>query len=347
MNRLTRKGFKHRIAHLLKEFIGEEAKTVRPSGAKADEPHDWVFWVGGHTFLMEAKKSAAAADISRGIDEFRKSPLYRKRGAIPVLVVPFMGPVGQRLCEQAGISWLDLSGNARIDGPGLRVYVMGRPNQYKQVGRPSTPFAPRSARVARQLLLDPAQFLTQRELAKATRLGEGFVSKIVRRLEADRLLERNEAGAVRPRDPSLLLDAWYEAYEFSRHIIIRCHVAARSGETATREAAGALRRVGMEHAATGLAGAWLLTRFAGFRVASLYVSEAPGPELLLELGARQEERGANLWLIIPDDEGVFSGAADRDGVRCAHPVQVYLDLKGHPERAAEAAQELRRQYLSW
>jgi hypothetical protein len=34
------------------------------------------------------------------------------------------------------------------------------------------------------------------------------------------------------------------------------------------------------------------------------------------------------------------------GVRCVHPVQVYLDLKDHPERSAEAAQQLRRKLLS-
>jgi hypothetical protein len=29
------------------------------------------------------------------------------------------------------------------------------------------------------------------------------------------------------------------------------------------------------------------------------------------------------------------------------PVQVYLDLKGHPERAKEAAAELRSRVLQW
>jgi len=32
---------------------------------------------------------------------------------------------------------------------------------------------------------------------------------------------------------------------------------------------------------------------------------------------------------------------------CVHPVQVYLDLKGHPERAKEAASMVRQERLKW
>ena len=43
----------------------------------------------------------------------------------------------------------------------------------------------------------------------------------------------------------------------------------------------------------------------------------------------------------------MKNAENRDGLRCVHPVQVYMDLKGHPERAAEAAQHLRTQFMNW
>jgi len=65
------------------------------------------------------------------------------------------------------------------------------------------------------------------------------------------------------------------------------------------------------------------------------------------LGFREEPRGANLWLVFPNDEGVLQGAKEVDGVRAAHPVQVYLDLSGHPERAKEASDRLRNEMLKW
>ena len=32
---------------------------------------------------------------------------------------------------------------------------------------------------------------------------------------------------------------------------------------------------------------------------------------------------------------------------CVHPVQIYLDLKGHPERAKEASSMVRQESLKW
>jgi hypothetical protein len=71
------------------------------------------------------------------------------------------------------------------------------------------------------------------------------------------------------------------------------------------------------------------------------------PEDLDLLGFREEPRGANLWLVFPNDAGVFQEAKEVDRIRVAHPVQVYLDLLAHPERAKEAAGQLRKDLLKW
>jgi hypothetical protein len=73
----------------------------------------------------------------------------------------------------------------------------------------------------------------------------------------------------------------------------------------------------------------------------------PSPALLEQLDCREDPRGANLWLAVPNDAGVFHGAVEKDGIRCVHPVQVYLDLKFRPERATEAAEHLRAGLLTW
>ena len=104
------------------------------------------------------------------------------------------------------------------------------------------------------------------------------------------------------------------------------------------------------YAATGLAGAWLLEPFAAFRIISFYLKETPSPALLEKLKITgQSKMGGNVWLIVPNDKGVFEGVSARGevGICCAHPVQVYLDLKSHPERAREAAEAVRGEYLNW
>jgi hypothetical protein len=195
--------------------------------------------------------------------------------------------------------------------------------------------------------MEPDKAITQRELAQSADMDEGFTSRIVAKLEEDNLIIRNKEGAIKPRDPDLLLDAWREEYDFEKHVIIRGHVPARSGSVLAHVLADEFKKTAVYHAATGLAAAWLMDRFAGFRITTFYLREGPSPELLERISFRKDEQGANTWLVIPADEGFFHGSSVFDGVLCVHPVQTYLDLKGHPERSEEAAESLRSTHMKW
>jgi hypothetical protein len=308
---------------------------------------DGVLQLGPLTFVIEWKNSGAAAPVTTAIEQLRTYTRNSNEAVIPLVVVPFMGEIGRQRCAEAEIAWLDLSGNARISASGLRIFIEGKPNRYKRRGRPSTAFAPKSSRIARWLLMHPDGAFTQREIVRATDMDEGYVSKVVARLDEDDLIIRNDSGAIQARDPDLLLDAWKEEYDFVKHDLIRGHVATRSGDVLLKQLANVLNRGSVSYAVTGLAAAWLLDRFAAFRIVTLYLAEQPTPDVLGELSFREETRGSNVWFVLPNDEGVFHGATSYDDIRCVHPVQVYLDLHAHPERAEEAAQKLRKDQLNW
>lgn len=330
---------------LLKGWLSNSVKISAPHAHKAGA--DLVARFGDATLVVEVKRLAEPGWLGGAIDQARAAARTVGRNAVPVVVVPFMAEGGKKLCEQAKISWFDLSGNAHIEAPGLRIHVEGKPNAFKRRGRPSTVFAAKSSRIVRALLLEPKSLFSQRELANKTGLDEGFTSRIIRKLEADQMVERSPDGTVGLVDPAAVLEAWREAYDFSKHRVIAGHVSARASDELVVTVASAFRARKLEHAATGLAAAWLLTRFATFRLTTIFIPEEPPAALLRSIGFRREERGANLWFVIPNDEGVFTGVSDREGVRCVHPVQAYLDLKGHPERAVEAAEELRKRILPW
>lgn len=336
-----------RLAELLAVPVSRMKVERQPAAIGKGGQVDLIAHVGGFIFVVECKSKGEAASVAMATRQVRAYAEHFKKKAIPVVAVPYMGEVGRKLCDEAGVSWLDLSGNAHLFGPpGLRVHVEGKPNLFKRPGRPRSVFAPKSARIARLLLIEPKRAFAQRELAKAAGLDEGFTSRIVRQLEAQRLVAREPSGAVKTADFDAMLDAWREAYDFSKHHIVRGHIAARSSDEVLRQVAGQLKRDKIEHAATGLAGAWLLNQFSGFRLVVFYVARLPSVEAQQAMGFREESRGENVWLVVPNDEGVFHGAAEREGIRCVHPVQVYLDLKNHPERSAEAAEPLRRKYLN-
>jgi hypothetical protein len=335
----------------VRQFLEEAtAEPVEEASLPAGEAVDLVLRAGSNVFLVQAKQSSSAASVVMAARQLHavvaaSSATPDSLQVAPLLVVPYMGEVGRRICKDEGISWCDLSGNADITALGLRVLITGHENQFKRRGRRSTPFAPQASRVARQFLIGDRPRYSQKELVERTGLDQGFVSRILRRLEEDGLVTRENRLFESP-NRSLLLDAWSEVYDFTKHRILKGHVAARSSEDLLSAMSDTLERERQVYAATGLAGAWLFTRFASFRLATFYVEEEPSSSLLDELGFREDPKGANVWLVVPNDEGVFTGREEQDGIWCAHPVQVYLDLKFHPERSAEAAERLRETYLS-
>ena len=339
-----------KIPQQLAELLGLPTGKVRVRSAdrlgQGKQEVDLVLDAGANRFAVEYKADGTAAPISAAARVVRAFVGKLGRKAILMVVTQFMGEVGRQLCAESGVSWMDLSGNARIEAPGLRIHIKGHPNQFKRRGRPGSMFAPKSSRIAHWLLLHPERAFAQRELSQAVGMGEGFVSRIVRGLEEQELIFREAGGAVRVRDHDALLAAWREAYDFSRHTIVRGHIAARSSDEILRRLGDYFDSAHLQHAVTGLAGAWLCTHFAGFRLVVFYVAQNPDAYVLQRIGLHEEQRGENVWLVVPNDAGVFIGASPRDGLMCVDPIQLYLDLKNHPERSVEAAEHLRKEMLT-
>lgn len=328
----------------LEQLVGETAQNVafEPGAQSHDDRFnpDIVVEIGGFRFVVEYKGSSLIAPIAAGIEQLKRIPVGPDE--VRLLAVPFMGDIGSGKCAEAGISWLDLSGNADVTAPGLRLYVRGEKNKFTSPGRNENPFAPKSSRIARHLLYQPHRSWTQRELANETGLGEGFVSRIVKSLESQQLISRDSQGKLIVGKSEVMLDAWQQGYDFTRHEIIRGHVAGRSGEEIQGKISNTLKNLSVDHAATGLGAAWLYSRFAAFRTVSVYLKEWPDEHIFEPLGFRENSSGANVWLIIPKDPDIFHGVQPVADIPCVHRIQVWLDLKSHPERSEEAAVELRK-----
>lgn len=329
----------------LERLIGNPGNTL----AFRSRSHDYVLQIGAWTFLLEAKTSASTAVVANATRHLLARHDPRATKTIPLLVVPYMGPTGQKICREAGVSWLDLAGNADIRARDLVVHVQGRLNPSNPLGRSSNPFAPKSSRVTRVLLADPTTPVLHRDLVQRTQLGRGFVTRIVQRLEHEGYLDRDaETATTKVRDPGLLLEEWRSRYRFDKHDIRRAHFAVAGDEDLMAVLDRGLAKLDLRYAATGLGAAWLLASFTGFRIATFFLDRPLTDSEAKAMSLKWTDRGANVWIVVPNDEGVFYGAEPRAGpIPCVHPVQAYIDLAGHPERSDEAAETLKQRYLMW
>lgn len=322
----------------LAELVAEPVESLSPSG-------ETLRWRSrGLTFVVAFASQATVPAVGAAVQG-----VTQERGSevVPLVAVPYMAEVGRAFCRSAGVSWLDLSGNASIEAPNLRILVLGEPNRYKRRGRPANLFAPKAARIARQLLLDPARHHRQADLVRLTRLGSGYVSTVVGGLLEAGLVDYDDERRRYPPVPDQLLETWAGAYRLDGHQRLAGHVAARSGMELFGQVVASLAEEELSFAATGLPAAWLLAPMAMYRLVAVYLRRLPPTSLLSELGFREEPRGANLWFLVSEDDGVFHGAVAIDGVPVVSPVQVWLDLQAMAERSAEAAAELRRRRLNW
>jgi len=333
---------------LLAKYLNvPENDFQREMSPQHDRVADLVLYDKTRVFLIYFKSPNAFELAYRLALDAQKKSLPLKKNQIQLLVVPFMGGGTKKFCEKYGINWLDLSGNVRIRIPGHNIQIEGKANRFKVVGRPSDVFAPNSSRIARQLLLQQGEKIAQRRLSQLANVDEGFTSRIIRKLLISGVVAKDSEGKLFVPNRALLLNSWHEAYDFNKHAILKGHIAARSGEELLYKFTKLMKPVNMKYAATGLGAAWLYDHFADFRIVTYYLEERPNEEFLKEIDFREGEQGANIWLVVPNDKGVFQGSKKIEGIMCVHPIQVYLDLKGHPERSSEAAESLQKHFLEW
>ncbi len=332
------------LRQLLGTWLGVPDVAALPLPSGPLQP-DFVLQAGTTKFAVEAKNTDDIAHVDFAIRQLA-AVQYSVPDAVPLLVVPYMGPKARRYISSHDVSWMDLSGNADIRGPGVRILIEGQPNRFAAPGRPSTAFSPKASRIARVMLAAPDRRWLQSDLVHETGLSGGYVSKVVGRLVDDELVVLQPAdGRLALRSPSTMLESWTQVYDFAKHSVAKFHMVGRTGPEVLAALAGRLQGAGIDHVATGLAAAWQISQYADFRLTTLFVAEPLlNPETL---GLRPVEQGENVWIVTPIDVGVFHAAKDINGVRCVHPVQAYVDLAGQPERAKEAAAELRSHHLGW
>jgi len=259
----------------------------------------------------------------------------RVRGPL-IVVARYLSEATRAGLRSRDLGYLDLTGNVRIvvPEPGLFIETEGAREDPDRKERPARSLKGAKAGRIVRALVDRRQPPGVRELAAATKIDAGYVSRVLALLDSQALITRVGRGRIATVDWISLLRRWAEEAPLESRGQTRTYLEPR-GLTAL---VARLGKSGETYAITGALAAAAFAPVAPARLAILWVRDAAGAAT--RLGLRPTEAGANVLLLEPGDEGVFEGAAPRDGVCYAAPSQVAADLLTSPGRGPAEGEEL-------
>lgn len=237
--------------------------------------------------------------------------------------------------EEEGAGYVDQTGNVRVvlDAPGLFIMTSGAESNPWPEERRFTLRGTKAGRVVCALARAKPP-VGVRELAVVADTDPGYVSRLLRMLDREAIVDRSARGGVERIDWRKLLVRWSKDAPLESRSSASTWLAAR-GLTSLWES---LRGTDISYVVTGSAAAAGIAPVAPTRLASVYVEDPHGAAE--HLGLRAADAGANVVLLQPDDDSLFDRADDREGLRIATLPLVVVDLLSGPGRSPAEAEAL-------
>ena len=285
------------------------------------------------TLAVEAKRSLGPRDVA-GLFGSVGRTLRAIYPNTPILVVaPWLSPRTRELLTAEGVNYLDLTGNAlvHLENPALFFQSQGADRDPSPTPRGKARVrGPKAARLIRALV-DVRPPYGVRDLADATGLAPGYVSRLLDALDDDALVERTKRGQVESVDIAGLLRRWAENYELFSSNDAQPYLAARGAEDALG------RFPDLPTARTAVTGSFAAVRLSPVAApALLTVYCDDGNAVANALDLIPADQGANVVLLRPFDPIVWERTDEENGVRYVAPSQATVDcLTGNGRMPAE------------
>jgi hypothetical protein len=323
-----------------------EEQPKQPADAQVEMLWDRRAW----KFVAEIKAYSTPKVLADVLQATREVARKAKRN--PLIIMPYLSPDAIRSLEKAGVSGLDLCGNGIVIVTGeLLVVRSGQPNRFPRSEPIRNVYRGDSSLVGRAFMSQP----TYNAVGKIVELIQirggtisfATVSKVLKTLEADLIVERKERE-IKLIQPDKLLDelaANYRPPKVIERLIGKIAFEEREVPKALSEASD---RISSQLLITGSASAGRYSVLAREPVVSAYC-DAPPKELLFATGVQFEEtdRFPNIDIIYTDDKLPFFEPVLQDGVKYASALQVYLELMSGDKRQKESAEQVRKVLMDW
>ena len=290
--------------------------------------------------LFEAKRTVDSRDVkaicnqlARYVDSLTDSP-----PVTGVVVARYLSPPVRQKLVEAGLSFVDATGNVRVTSskPGLFLSDRGADSDpWRGPGRPRGSLKGAPAGKVVRALLDYDRSWAIRDLVETSQASTGATYRVVQFLEEEELVER-QGSQVRVPQWQPLLRRWSRDYEFVASSRTTAWLAPRGLDRFLSRAAA----TDLEYAVTGSLAAAEWAPYAPARAAMIYTPDASAAADAWDL--RPTETGANVVLAEPESAAVFARTrvATDGNYRIAAPAQVAVDLLTGPGRNPSEGEEL-------
>lgn len=287
------------------------------------------------TVVVEAKSVVDARDVPAIKSQMQFDDDPDASGGM--VVARYLSPRAREALAEAGMSYLDATGNVRVAvrEPAVFIVTQGaNSDPWRSPERPTSSLRGKPAARVVRTLVDLRPPWKVRELAQAAGTSLGSTARTVDFLAREALVERDTSGAIVGVDWPALLERWAADYDLvKRRRVVR--LLAPRGLDSIEDA---LRGWKGRYAISGSMAAARWAPYAEARLALVYSPDVD--KLLSRLGLREPPSRPNVVLIEPDDDYVFEREVERDGLRLAAPSQVAVDLLAGPGRNPEEGRAL-------
>ena len=297
--------------------------------------------------LVETKTSGEPRIVRESVDFLRTLAERSGLASCAIFGAPFIHSKSRLICKDAGVGFVDLSGNCRIVFESVFIERFGQPNTHVERRPLRTLFAPKASRVARKLLSYPKKDWEPLELAHAANVSPALVSRLKKRLTDLEYLCSDVPG-IKLREPERLLKDWAKVYSYQDNPRLECYAGDKLPEI-ERQLSQFCNQENIAYGVTMFAAADRIEPFVrGYPRIHCYV-DAELKQTAKALGWKEVSSGGNIILMQPFDQGVLFDLQEVDSIKLVSNIQLYLDLNSNKARGEEAAEALleRRLEPNW
>jgi hypothetical protein len=298
---------------------------------------------GNNTWIVVESRSSLSPLEAENLLPRLAQLLRSMSGDVPLLIVaPWLSRRTQNLLIEQGVNYLDQTGNAliKLSYPAVYIESEGSTRNPNPKARGAVRLrGPKAGRLIRALV-DVKPPYTLKDLAQATDLAAGYISRTLDALNEEALIRRAPRGPVESVDVPGLLRRWASSYDVFRSNQSAMFIAADGLESMLEAVRTEVGR-GAQIVITGSVAA---ARLAPIASPALLLAYTPEPELLARrLRLLPADEGANVGLLWPYDPIALSRTRWAEGLQLAAPSQVAVDcLTGNGRMPSEG-----EAVLSW